>query len=202
MASRYSPAFKFTALLLVLSIAQVYVLADSGKALFGLLATSGNSIVNVNGGDATSGATILSGVQLQTPENVTAHVQLSSLGKLDISPNTSLTLDFDESSINVNVTAGDALLTTNKGINGSITFKDTTERTDPTKEIFTVSAGSKPQGVGNAGNSGPSFGHMFEIGFPIIFGSILMAVYVPCRRGRNPSPGTPRGRNDECRRGF
>jgi hypothetical protein len=202
MASKYSAAFKLTALLLILSIAQVYVLADSGKAVFGLLATSGDSSITVNGGDATSGATILPGVQLQTPENVTAHVQLNSLGKLDISPNTNLTLDFDESSINVNVTTGEALLTANKGINGSITFKDKTERTDPSKDISTVTLGSKPQGGGNAGNTGPSFGHTFEIGFPIIFGSILMAVYVPCRRGRNPSPGTPRGRNDECRRGF
>lgn len=25
------------------------------------------------------------------------------------------------------------------------------------------------------------------------------AVNAPCRRGRNPSPGVPRGRNDECR---
>lgn len=198
MITRYSAAFKLTALLVVLAVAQVYIFAAPGRSLFGRLVTSSDSVITVNSNEAGSGTTIFSGSQLQTPENATASVQLDSLGKLEMSPETNLTLSFNEHSVDVNVIAGSALLTTHKGITGSITFNGKTEMSDPSKESSTVSAGAAPQG-GGKGN-GPSFGKIFAIGLPIIVGSILAAVYIPCRRrGRNPSPGTPRG---PCRRGF
>lgn len=205
MVSKYSAAFKLTALVLVLSIGQLYVLADSGRALFGQLATSGNSIITVNNQEASSGTTILSGAQLQTPLKVTASVLLNSLGRVEMEPETSLALNFSRTSVDVVVTKGAARLTTNKGIKGSITFDGKTELTDPAKDSSTASGGaSTPKGDDNdnSDDNGPSFGHILELGVPIITGSILLAVYVPCRRGRNPSPGVPRGRNDDCRRGF
>jgi hypothetical protein len=48
-------------------------------------------------------------------------------------------------------------------------------------------------------NNNPSFRTTFLSGVPIIGGTLLAALLIPCRRGRNPSPGDPRGRNDECR---
>jgi hypothetical protein len=140
MASKNSAAFRLTSLLLVLAIAQVYVLANPGTSLFGRLTTSGDSIITVNSLETRSGATILPGAQLQTPENIGATVQLGSLGKLDIAPNTNLTLDFAQGKVDVNVIAGDALLTASKGVNGSVTFNGKVERTDPSIDFSTASA--------------------------------------------------------------
>lgn len=59
---------------------------------------------------------------------------------------------------------------------------------------------------GGAAAAGGGGGGLFGLGTT---GTILLAsaaaagvaaaIIVPCRRGPNPSPGTPRGRNDECR---
>lgn len=144
MASKNSAALRLISLLLVLAIAQVYVLANPGTSLFGRLTTSGDSIITVNSLEARSGATILSGAELQTPENIAAIVQLGSLGKLEIAPNTKLTLDFDEGQVNVNVLTGEALLTANKGVNGAVTFNGKVERTDPLKDSSVASASPDP----------------------------------------------------------
>lgn len=140
MASKHSAAIKLTALLLVIAIAQVYVLANPGVSLFGRLITNGDSVITINSAEARSGTTVLPGAQLQTPEDAAATVRLESLGKLDIAPNTNLTLDFSEGKIDVNVVAGEATLTANKGVNGSITFNGKVERTDPSVDSSTASA--------------------------------------------------------------
>ena len=54
-------------------------------------------------------------------------------------------------------------------------------------------------GAGGGSGIGPSFGKIFLFGLPVIGSATALAVIVPCRRGRNPSPGVPRGVNDECR---
>jgi len=49
-------------------------------------------------------------------------------------------------------------------------------------------------------------GGLFGLGTAGTFGFLTSAagitaaaIITPCRRGPNPSPGVPRGRNDECR---
>lgn len=132
------------ALLLIFSISQIYVQANlSGEsssvksaaatpARTGRLTTSGNQPVTLNGNLTHSGTTVLSGAQLQTPVGVEASVQLGRIGLLRLAPETSLTLNFDDESIDVTLSSGSATLTTNEGFNGSITTPDgKTERTDP-----------------------------------------------------------------------
>ncbi|HEX8097108.1 MAG TPA: hypothetical protein VF507_03690, partial [Pyrinomonadaceae bacterium] len=129
-------AFRLTALVVAFSVMQVYVLADAvrpgattgaaaeSKApaglLLGRLTTTGEPI-RINGNSANSGYTVISGAQLQTPANAGATVQIASLGRVEISPGTDLSLSFDKSGVNVNVARGSAFLTTLEGVKGTLT---------------------------------------------------------------------------------
>ncbi|MFL6210368.1 MAG: hypothetical protein ACJ74W_16045 [Pyrinomonadaceae bacterium] len=231
-----------TALAVALVLGPVALLANNLKAtlaaapaapgqnqLVGRLTTKGNNPITVNGSRAKSGESIFSGQQLQTPAGVGATVQLGSLGRLDIAPNTNLTLTFASDQINVNVASGCVILTTNRGVTGTVTAQGTTQHTDATRDstidICTGPAGAAPligQGaaaaagagagsvgaaVGTAGaaagvgiGGGASATTVSIIGVAGLAAVVTTAAVVhPCRRGPNPSPGVPRGGNDECR---
>ncbi len=134
MSACWQKAFKAVALFLVFSIVQVTVLANAtssniksstpGAMIFGRLDLSSSQFILVNGNGAKSGATIFSGARLQTPEGVTATVQLGTAGKLEIAPNTDLTVTFDSANVDVRVAEGNAFLTTNNGVNGTVTLPE------------------------------------------------------------------------------
>ncbi len=126
---------------------------------------------------------------------------------LQISPRTALALSFDGTSINVALSKGAVVLTTAKGVSGTVTtLKGMTKRTDAAKsDSVAVSAdneavNSSPAPQGSAASTSGLFGLGWPttFGILVIAGAITTAVLVnPCSRGRNPSPGEPRGRN-EC----
>ena len=227
MRPRWQKVSSAIALFLVATVFQVYVVAaphvnidekTTNTARRGLivgrLETRGNNPITVNDYHASTGATITPGAQFQTPEDTGATVHLGSLGSLEIAPGTNLTLNFDESSVNVALDLGYVALTTNEGINGSITTAEgKTERTDSTK-LSTVAVLSgdddakKKSGTSSGGGAGAgaeeggiiSQSAAAVVGAIALTAAVVAAVYVPCRRGRNPSPGIPR--SNECRRGF
>src|SRR5690348_13875494 len=94
------------AALLLLSIAQVGLqvglaepasnTAPIAPQTAGRLTTRNNQPIQVNGLSAASGASILSGATLETGADQSATVNLGALGSLDISPNTRVTLTFDD----------------------------------------------------------------------------------------------------------
>ncbi|HEY0101342.1 MAG TPA: hypothetical protein VGB76_20630 [Pyrinomonadaceae bacterium] len=91
---------------------------DSG----GRLRTTGNRQIDVNGNPAPSGTTILSGASLSTSEGTGATVDLPGLGRVNMSPNSRLSINYTASSVDVTVTSGCATLDlTNANANGSIT---------------------------------------------------------------------------------
>ena len=243
-------AAKFIALALVLATAQVYVYADllrsssarlisaaSWQSHEGRLTTRGNNPVTVNGNSAKSGETIFSGQQIQTPEGVGATVQLGGLGRVDIAPNTNLTLTFEEGKISVALASGCVILTAGKGVVGTVQAGGAEQQTDRAKggtiDVCTsqtpgaapvigqgaaAGAGAGAGGAGGAAAGGAAAGStaaggtaasggLFGLGTAGTFGFIASAaiitttavITVPCRRWANPSPGVPRGRNDECR---
>lgn len=134
MASQSSKLFKVVALSLVICIMQIYVVANpavSAKSAttnmaLGKLIVSGNQTILVNGNTATTGTTIFSGSQLQTPAGVTGSVQLGESGRLSIEPNTNLTVTFDNANVDVKVAKGNAFLLTNAGVAGAVTSPDGT----------------------------------------------------------------------------
>ncbi|MDQ2856376.1 MAG: hypothetical protein M3R68_08605, partial [Acidobacteriota bacterium] len=106
MSLKQRKAFKAIAVFLAFSFAQVYVqtsFAEPGagrvpvpvpQALVARLTIRGGSSATVNGASAVSGATVLTGATIETPDQVSATLDLGPLGTIDLSPNSSIQLDF------------------------------------------------------------------------------------------------------------
>jgi hypothetical protein len=211
MNTQCRKATKVIALLLVISMMQVYVMATTvkplgstneaasksapGALLFGQLEMDQDKSILVNSNPAVSGTTIFSGAQLVTPEAVGAAVQMESLGRLDIAPQTSLTLTFDQKSVNVVVTKGNAYLVTKEGIKGTVTLPD-----GKTKASDAALPDAAPQAEASSGLFGLSTGATFALGAAIIGGAIILAVELPCRKPKGVTPGAPNA--NDCNRGL
>ena len=225
MTSKRQRAASAIALLLIFSISQIYVQASlAGKSLpttntataparAGKLTTTGNNPINVNGNSTNPGTSIISGSQLLTPAGVGASVQIGKLGLLRMAPETSLTLNFNGSTIDVTLTSGYATLTTGPGVKGSITTPDgKTERTDSAKLSTVIgkaiqnddddddddkkkAAGligsGSDEGVGVLGGISNDAARAF--GLIVLGGATAAAIIVVVTndRGDNPSPGGP-----------
>jgi hypothetical protein len=91
----------------------------------GILTTSDNQPVLVNGVSTVSGATIPTGAVIETPDKVSATVTVGGLGSVCIAPNSKLALDFDQTgkkgNVNVNLTLGCVIVATAKDVKGQIT---------------------------------------------------------------------------------
>ena len=113
-------AFKSIAILLALSMTQLCVQVGLAAPTTSLgpqrliaarLTTTGNRPILVNGTSMSSGATILTGAKLETGDQVGATVDLGDLGELQLGPNTTVVLDFDENGYKVRILAGCAVAT-------------------------------------------------------------------------------------------
>jgi hypothetical protein len=136
---------KTIALVFVTSAFQVHVMA--GPGLMGKLRTGHNKSVLVNSNKAGSGTTIISGARIQCPDKIGATVDLGSLGRLDIAANSDLTLVFVASEVTVQLRSGYVVLTTNKGITGTVTTSEgTVFRTDSSKVSSVIAKMKGAQG--------------------------------------------------------
>jgi len=105
---------KALSLCLVVATTATYsmvTLANSEKVAGELLISGVNSgsaasFVKVNGEAAQNGRSIFSDSTVVTPDNAGAVINLSKLGKVELSPNTTLTLSFNEDGINGDLLAG------------------------------------------------------------------------------------------------
>ena len=93
-------------------------------ALMGILSTTNNKPITVNGASTVSGATIPSGTTIETPAGVGATIRLRALGSLCVAPITKLTLEFDRQgnigSLKITLTEGCVILRTFKSAGGTI----------------------------------------------------------------------------------
>src|SRR5713101_2038632 len=60
-----------------------------------ILTIRGNGPITVNGANAITGATILTGATIETPDNVSAVIDLGDAGVVELQPNSLIQLDFD-----------------------------------------------------------------------------------------------------------
>lgn len=196
-------------LLIACAVMQVYVLAAPAAGtpveathdapLFGRLLIAGAEKAFVNGNEAPPGTTVLSGAQIETPGATGATVSLASAGRLDVAPNTNLTLTFDRGSVSVVVLTGEALLTTAAGVRGSLTMPD--GKTKVADGAVVSSVGTAMYGGGAGEPQNPNSNACFIAGMPcalfwvMVGGGAAVATYFAATRGRgrNPSPGVPRG---------
>jgi hypothetical protein len=136
MHFRYQKITTIIALLVTVAVGQLYigvtfaepnseasVSATAPQPIMGILTTSQNKPILVNGASAISGATIPPGATIETPDNVGATIRLGALGSLCIAANTKLVLEFDRQgnigSVKVNLAEGCAILRTLKGTAGT-----------------------------------------------------------------------------------
>lgn len=241
MLTKNQKITRLLSILLVFCITPLYVNAEllaakanSELALTqdgaGRLRTTGNKQIDVNGNLAPAGTTVLSGASLSTPEGVGATIDLPGLGRVNMSPNSRLSINYTADGVDVTMTSGCATLDlTNANATGSITApKGEAARTSANQrqlEMCYTAGAAAPivnqgaaAGAGAAGGtaggaaatSGAAGGGLFGLGTPATIalvtasaafaaGGVYAVTRTPCRRGRNPSPGEPRGRNDECR---
>lgn len=232
MSTLKNRVVKATAVGLVLAVTHVVVNAELVRAASsrliasvapqgaaqGRLTTRGNNPVTVGGNPARSGETVFSGQSVQTPAGVGATVNVPGLGRVDIAPNSNVTLSFGDGKINVTVVSGCAVLNANRGTAGTLESGGNTEQTDAEQGGTIDNCDSTPGGAAAAG-AGPGVSPAVAGASTAGAGGLgtgsslaLMAaslgtfalvsnrvINTPCRRGPNPSPGEPRGRNDECR---
>lgn len=88
----------------------IVTLANSEKVVGELLISGvnsdANSFVKINGEAAQNGRSIFSSSTVVTPETSGAIISLGKLGKVELSPDTTLTLTFNENGINGDLLAG------------------------------------------------------------------------------------------------
>ena len=141
MTSRHNKALKAVVVFLAFSFAQVFVQAGlpapapgaPQRAITAKLATKNNAPITVNGNTAGTGATILTGATIETPDQVSAVIDLGDAGVIELQPGSKIQLDFDANG-NVRV----------KVLRGCVvTKRKTNVLPDATSEIYTDQASEK-----------------------------------------------------------
>jgi hypothetical protein len=142
MTSRYKRALTAVAVFFAFSFSQVYVLAGlpnpanpggAPQQFIARLTTTGNQPISVNGNSAGSGATILTGATIETPDQVGATIDLGDAGVITLKPGSKIQLDFDANG-NVRV----------KAMKGCVVVKRKSNvLPNATSEIYTDQASEK-----------------------------------------------------------
>jgi len=120
MKSRQIKALKALAIFVSFAFTQVYVSAalpgstpGAGvpqRTVTARLTTKNNQPITVNGNSTGTGATILTGATIETPDQVGATIDLGDAGVVELQPNSKIQLDFDENgNVRVKVLRGCAV---------------------------------------------------------------------------------------------
>lgn len=80
--------------------------------------------VSVNGTSAISGATVFSDSTITTAQNSSAVVSLGKLGRVEVLPNSSLKLSFNDTGVTGMLSQGRVRLSTSSGVNANVSTKD------------------------------------------------------------------------------
>ena len=129
------------ALFLAFSISQLYVQVSASSQepsthapqILGKLFTSGNRDILVDKNEASTGATILDGALLETPDCVTATVRLGPLDEINLATNTIAVINYSNGKVQVTLKQGCARVRVQQSVDGMILTPDgkTTAATQP-----------------------------------------------------------------------
>jgi len=146
MVNRKRKAMMALAAFLAFALSQVYVRAGlpnpttapvPQRTITATLHTKNNQPVTINGNAAGTGTTLLTGTTIETPDQVSATIDLGAAGTVEVGPNSKIKLTFDANG-NVHVKLVRGCATTKKKANGvgeADVFTDTvTDATSPTKK--------------------------------------------------------------------
>ncbi len=194
MAIRQRKALTALAAFLGFGLSQVYVQAGlpnsttapaPQQAITATLRTKNNQPVTINGNAAGTGTTLLTGATIETPDQVSAIIDLGAAGTVEVGPNSKIELSFDaDGNVHVKVVRGCTRARKKvDGVGEADVFTDTvSDKTDPKKHnaggclLPNGQLGSFPGGL-----SGLELGAI--VGIPsVVVPTIIVA------RGGNPSP--------------
>jgi len=162
------------------------------------LTTTGNQPITVNNASAASGASLLTGATIETPAAVSATIDLGALGTIELQPNSSIQLDFDDSG-NVRVKVLRGCVKINKkgpGVAEAYTAEGASEKTNSNRSglgFCYLNGGLNPVGQtaavvgGGAGGEGIGTATLVAI---LAGGGALAAglIWAFHGGGGNPSP--------------
>lgn len=101
-----------------------------------------NGQVTVNGQSVTSNTTIMSGSTIVTKENSTAIINLGENGRVELLPDTTMTIKFNSNSIIGSINAGKIRVTNKAGVATSFTTKNSTVVADSGQaNVFSIDVG-------------------------------------------------------------
>lgn len=199
MSSKYKRSITAITLLTLLAVMQAFAgpgpaarnsaVTDSSSApqqISGILTTHGNKPIHVNGASVTTGATIISGATIETPDQVTATINIPGHGTVEIAANTKLTLEIDQNgNLKIFLTQGCLTVHTIKGSSAEVdNAQGVVGKTDSTKDdVLTVCHRSKPPVAGLSSGA--------KIAIGVAVGGGVAAALAFGLRGTNPSPGLP-----------
>jgi hypothetical protein len=161
-----------------------------------VLTTHGNRPITVNGAPVASGATIVAGTVIETPDLVGGTINLGALSSLEIAPNTKLTIDFDENgNMRVTLVRGCATVRTKQNVLGEVdTVQGVAGKTDPQRKgflgvCFPLGASAPTVTVAESAGAAAAGGGIL---LALILGGVAAGVTLPfVLRGTNPSPSGP-----------
>src|SRR5882672_6194695 len=112
------------------------------------LTTTGNQPITVNNASAASGASLLTGATIETPAAVSATIDLGALGTVELQPNSSIQLDFDDNgNVRVKVLKGCVVMKkSGKGVGEVYTAEGASEKTNGNRKgmAFCYAGGGNP----------------------------------------------------------
>jgi hypothetical protein len=160
------------------------------------LTTTGNQPITVNGASAASGASLLTGATIETPAAVSATIDLGALGTVELQPNSSIQLDFDDSgNVRVKVLRGCVVIKKKgPGEAEAYTAEGSSEKTSNNRKgmgFCYLNGGLNPIGqTAAAGGGGAGGGIGTEAIIAILAGGGALAAGLiwAFHGGGNPSP--------------
>lgn len=202
MIPTYRNIFRVTALFMAFCVAHVYVFAGPvvtvdnnafSPQTGGTLSTSGNKPVTVNGNRAGAGTTILPNSSIQTPDGVSATIQLG-YAEVVVSANADVVLDFKpDTEVTVTLKRGCVVIRILNGgsATGTIVKPDGTTVATGTDRVANACdrEGGMPV-VGTAAGVGGINKTLLAVLF-ISAGAAAVTALTLASRGFNPSPSNP-----------
>ena len=197
MAIRQRKVLTALAAFLAFALSQVYVQAglpnaatnavEPQRVITATLRTTANKPVKINGNDAGTGMTILTNTTVETPDQVSAIIDLGDAGTVEVGPNSKIELSFDaEGNVHVKVLRGCTMARKKaNGIGEADVFTDqVSDKTD--KERHNAGGCLLPNGqFGSFPGGGLTGVEEVAIGGGIAGGVVTGVVLL---RGGNPSP--------------
>lgn len=157
-------------------------LANSERIAGEILVTGNNaagqtSFVKVNGETVQSGRSVFSSSTIATPDNAGATISLGRIGKVELAPNTTLALSFDQKGISGDLTAGRVTV---------LNAADSVVINTPNGKSVTLNAGDSASATNaqtdtTSDNNGGSAGFIYAA----ILGGAVIAVVIAATRGSN-----------------